>query len=277
MAQMALRAEENVGVQSRAPGNTPSAPCHRTAAVAVDLSAGGPQTVAENPEVSAESAPAHGHALTGGQVSSLVHHARGGDDRAFEALVRHYQSHIYSYLARMVPDPSEAEDLAQETFVHAYQALPRFQGEASFRTWLYRIASNLAVDASRRRDRRQWQTVSLHEPLDDGESPLARELGDGGFRAPGEAAASAALRDHVWSAISELSPKLRSLVILHDLQGLSYGETAQLLGCPLGTVKSRLFNARCQLRDKLRRRLPEDFLADLAAPRAPAMLGATVV
>ena len=215
------------------------------------------------------------HSLTGDQVRSLVPRARQGDDAAFEALVKHHQSRIYNHVARMVQDPSEAEDLAQETFVRVYQALPHFRGEASFQTWLYRIASNLAIDASRRRKRRQWQTVSLDEPLDEEDSPLLRDVADGGCRTPGESVESSALHDQVWSAIAELSEKLRPVVVLYDLQGLSYEEIAGVLGCPLGTVKSRLFNARCQLRDKLRQRLPQDFLADLTAPVQSSTFGAT--
>ena len=213
--------------------------------------------------------------LTEEQVRDLVYRARHGESAAFEALVKHYQSRIYNHIARMVQDPSEAEDLAQETFVRAYQALSHFRGEASFQTWLYRIASNLAIDASRRRKRRQWQTLSLDEPLDDEESPLARDLADASARTPGETAESSSLRDQVWSAIAELSEKLRPVVVLYDLQGLSYEEIAGILGCPLGTVKSRLFNARCQLRDKLRQRLPQDFLADLTAPVQSSTFGAT--
>ena len=215
--------------------------------------------------------------LTEDLIRALVARARGGEDAAFEALVVHYQNRIYNHVARMVQDSAEAEDLAQETFVRAYQALPHFRGEASFQTWLYRIASNLATDASRRRKRRQWQTVSLDEPLDEEDSPIARDLADGAARTPGEVAESGSLRDQVWSAISELSDKLRPVVVLYDLQGLSYEEIAKLLGCPLGTVKSRLFNARCQLRDKLRRRLPEDFLADLTAPVQSSAFGATAL
>jgi RNA polymerase sigma-70 factor (ECF subfamily) len=204
---------------------------------------------------------------------NLVSQARGGDDGAFEALVKHYQSRIYNHVARMAQDAFEAEDLTQETFLRAYQALPRFRGESSFPTWLYRIASNLAIDASRRRRLRQVQTISYDEPLDDQEYALARDLVDDFSRTPGEEMASSALRLQVWSAIAELPEKLRPVVILYDLQGLSYNEIARLLGCRLGTVKSRLFNARCQLRDKLRERLPDDFLADLTAPRSSSAFG----
>ncbi len=220
---------------------------------------------------------AHSTTLTEEQIRSLVNRARHGDDAAFELLVKHYQNRIYNHVARMVQDPAEAEDLAQEAFVRAYQALPHFRGEASFQTWVYRIASNLAIDASRRRKRRQWQTVSLDEPLDDEESSLARDLADGTTRTPDEVVESSSLRDQVWSAIAELSEKLRPVVVLYDLQGLSYEEIARILGCPLGTVKSRLFNARCQLRDKLRRRLPEDILVGLMGPVQSRACGTTAL
>jgi RNA polymerase sigma-70 factor (ECF subfamily) len=248
-----------------------------TAAVAPSLAPGWLESPAGNGEMWPESGRGRGRGLTEEQVRSLVSRARAGDDGAFEALVRDYQSRIYNHVSRMVQDPYEAEDVAQETFVRAYQALPRFRGEASFQTWLYRIATNLAIDASRRRQRLQWQSVSLDEPLDDEESPRARDCTDSDSRTPGEVLASSALRAHVWSAIAELSDKLRPVVILYDLQGLSYNEIALLIGSPLGTVKSRLFNARCQLRDKLRERLPEDFLADLMVPMQSSVFGATAV
>ncbi len=198
------------------------------------------------------------------EARQLVQQARRGDDSAFEALVSHYHPRIYDYVARMVRDPVEAEDVAQEAFVRAYLALPTFRGESSFQTWLYRIASNLAIDASRHRKRHQCQTVSFDEPLetDDMDSEMTRDLPDETSRSLADTVEAQEVREQVWEAISELSDKLRSVVILHDLQGLAYDEIATALDCPLGTVKSRLFNARCQLRDKLRRRLPAEFFAD---------------
>ncbi len=216
-------------------------------------------------------------ALTEERLADLVARARQGDQGAFETLVSHYRGRLHNHVARMVQDPVEAEDLTQEAFLRAYQALPHFRGDASFQTWLYRIASNLAIDASRRRKRRQWQTASLDEPLEEDDSPLARDLADAAARTPSELAESSALRDQVWSALGELSPKLRPVVILYDLQGLSYEQIAKLLGCPLGTVKSRLFNARCQLRDKLLPRLPDGVVADLTAPVQSSAYGATVL
>jgi RNA polymerase sigma-70 factor (ECF subfamily) len=119
--------------------------------------------------------------------------------------------------------------------------------------------------------------ISVAEPINHEPSPLTWDLADADARTPGEEVAGGEVRDHVWSALAELPDKLRPMVILYDLHGLSYREIAELLGCPLGTVKSRLFNARCQLRDKLRERLPEDFLADLTVPMQSSVLGATAV
>lgn len=203
-------------------------------------------------------------------VPLLVTQARTGDEAAFECLIKHYQSRIYGYLVRMLRDPSEAEDLAQETFVRAYLALPSFRGESSFQTWLYRIAANLAIDSSRVRVRRAANTLSLDEPREDEDSLLPRDPADPSSRPLEEEVAAGAVREEVWTAIAELSPKLRPVVILYDLQGLNYEEIAQVLGCPLGTVKSRLFNARCQLRDKLRVRLPREFFQEQGLERASA-------
>ena len=192
-----------------------------------------------------------------GQVEALVSRARAGDDAAFEVLVGKYKDRIYNYVARMVHDPTDAQDVAQETFVRTYQALPAFRGASSFQTWLYRIASNLAIDTARSHRRRRWSTVSINEPLDGEEhSELGRDLEDEVSLGPEEELEAKEIRQQVREAIAELSDKLRPVIILYDLQGMSYQEIAQILGCPLGTVKSRLFNARNQLREKLKDRLP---------------------
>lgn len=189
-------------------------------------------------------------------VEELVARAQTGDEWAFEQLVNEFSGRIYNYVSRMVQDPTEAQDVAQETFVRAYQALKSFRGASSFQTWLYRIASNLAIDAARRRKRRQAEVVSIEEPIESAEdTEVARDFPDELGRTPDEELESAETRREVWEAIAELSDKLRPVIILYDLQGLSYQEIARVLGCPMGTVKSRLFNARSQLREKLRERL----------------------
>jgi len=184
-------------------------------------------------------------------VPGLVERARTGDRRAFDDLARLHKDRIFNYLLRMVGDRSEAEDLAQEAFLRAFRALHRFRGGAAFPTWLYRIASNLAVDALRRRRREAARSVSLEEPIGTDEGDVSRELPDP-LPDPPQRAEQAELQAEVQRAIAALSPKLREAVVMFDIQGLTYEEIAEVTGVPLGTVKSRLFNARSQLRDRLR-------------------------
>jgi len=194
--------------------------------------------------------------VRGQQVEALVERSRRGDTQAFDQLVGFYKDRVCNYVARMVHDPVEAEDIAQEAFVKAYRNLPSFRGASSFQTWLYRIASNLTIDAVRRRRRRD-NTFSLDAPVDSEEGQMARELEDTSLPGPVGDLETAELQGQVHEAIQQLSPKLRSVVVLYELQGLSYEEIAEILGCPLGTVKSRLFNARMELKGKLERVLPE--------------------
>ncbi len=194
--------------------------------------------------------------LSPNQVQQLVERARAGDALAFDGLVGLYMDKIYSYVARMVGDPSEAEDIAQETFVKAFRNIKSFRGASSFQTWLYRIASNLTIDAVRRRKRRE-NTVSLDAPVEGDAGQITRELEDGSLAGPSGSLETAVLQRYVHRAIQELSPKLRAVVVLYELQGLSYEEIAEILRCPLGTVKSRLFNARMELKEKLRGILAE--------------------
>lgn len=183
-------------------------------------------------------------------MAQLVERAKRGDRAAFEGLVRAYKDRIYSYASRMIHDPVEAEDIAQEAFVRAYQSLPHFRGAASFQTWLYRIASNLVIDSVRRQRRREDGATSLDAPVDTEEGDMRRDLADE-RRGPAELAESSAVQEEVRRAVLKVPAKLRPVLVMYDLQGLSYREIAQILGCPLGTVKSRLFNARMQLKQLL--------------------------
>lgn len=188
-------------------------------------------------------------------VEKLVESAKRGDTSAFDRLVALYQDRLYSYAVRMVHDPVEAEDIAQEAFVKAYRNLASFRGASTFQTWLYRIASNLTIDALRRHSRER--TVSLEAPPAATTDEAAPEPADLATAGPDSRVETAELQRQVHRAIGQLSPKLRSVVVLYDLQGLSYEEIADILGCPLGTVKSRLFNARMELKQKLQGILPD--------------------
>ncbi len=196
-------------------------------------------------------------------ISELVHRAKEGDDEAFGMLVEQYQDKIYGYVSRMLHDPEEAEDVAQEVFIRAYQNLAGFREAASFPTWLYRIATNLAIDAARSRKSRWGETVSLDEPAETDAGEISRQL-PGDRRGTVSQVESSHLQQIVAEAIAQLSAKLRTVIMLYDIEGLSYEEIAQVLGCPVGTVKSRLFNARSQLRDKLEKKIDvEHWLAEM--------------
>jgi len=188
--------------------------------------------------------------LTQPEVARLVEAAQAGDQNAFGILVDAYQDRIYGYLSRMLSDPTEAEDVAQETFVRAYRSLSRFRGASSFHTWLYRIASNLAIDVARKRKRQDGAAYSLDAPIEVGDDEYAREIADES-NAPEDISQQREVQQIVRRAMDELPEKLRDVIILYELQGESYEDIADALDVPLGTVKSRLFNARGQLKDKL--------------------------
>lgn len=192
---------------------------------------------------------AKGKKLTQREIEVLVERARQGDRAAFGQLVDEYKDKIYNYVARMLNDPYEAEDVTQEAFLRAYKSLPRFRGASSFHTWLYRIASNLAIDVVRKR-KRQEPTFSLDEPLESDDGEYERELPDetGG---PEERTSTRETRVAVRRAIMDLPEKLRDVMILYELQGETYEDIAGILDVPLGTVKSRLFNARNRLKESL--------------------------
>lgn len=197
------------------------------------------------------------HRIGAEDIERLVRHAQDGDRDAFTRLVDIFKTKIYNYVLRMLGDPDTAEDVAQEAFIKAYSSLVDFRGASSFQTWLYRIAGNLAIDTMRRRKYRQGH-VSLDQPLDTGDGEVDREIED--ERAgPERQLQSAQLKQKVDEAILKLSPKLRTVILLYELQGLSYEDIARVVGAPLGTVKSRLFNAR----EQLKRLLAEDTYASL--------------
>ncbi len=191
-----------------------------------------------------------GKELSQQDVIELVEAAQGGDQNAFGQLVDAYQDKIYGYLSRMLSDPHEAEDVAQETFVRAYKSLGRFRGASSFHTWLYRIASNLAIDVARRRKRQDNGVYSLDAPVDVGDDEYERDLPDES-QAPEQLTEQREVQQTVRAAVMELPEKLRDVMVLYELQGESYEDISEILNVPLGTVKSRLFNARGQLKKRL--------------------------
>lgn len=173
-------------------------------------------------------------------VEELVRAAAAGDSSAFEQLVRLYENKVYALTLRMCGNPEDAGDAAQEAFLSAWRGLPSFRGESGFATWLYRLASNAAVDQLRRGKRQRDETS-----LDAGEQPLSLpDTGPG----PQDAAEGAELREAVAAGLRELSEDHRQILLLREYQELSYDEIAAVLMIDLGTVKSRISRARRALR-----------------------------
>lgn len=181
----------------------------------------------------------------------LVERALDNDLAAFEQLVARYQNKIMAYAARMLNDHDEAEDVAQEAFIKAYRSLDSFRGASSFSTWLYRIATNLCIDRARKRKRSPQQAYSLDEPYDKEEERGGRDVPDLSAE-PSKNVEREELRRQVRTTVAEMPEKLRAVLVMCDIQGMAYEDIAKTLGCPIGTVKSRLFHARADLARRLR-------------------------
>lgn len=179
------------------------------------------------------------------QEQQLVSAARGGDLDAFEALVRLYEKRVFALTLRMCGNPEDAAEAAQETFLAAWQGLAFFRGDASFSTWLYRLASNACVDLLRREGRHR---AAAGLSLDDEELNL--DVPDPA-RSPQDEAERRELRESIDRGLAALSPEHRQVLVLRELEGLSYGEIAHLLGAEEGTIKSRIARARLALRNYL--------------------------
>ncbi len=171
----------------------------------------------------------------------LIEACRAGKTEAYGSLVRRYQDRLYPTALRLTGCAEDAQDLLQETFFRAYQKLGRFHGESSFYTWVYRIAVNLAL-SGRRRKRPTLRTSEFHtapavDPRqNDPSSPMER----------------AEREQIIQDALASLAADHRAVVVMKEFDGLRYEEIAEILGIPVGTVRSRLHRARCELRDLLR-------------------------
>ena len=183
----------------------------------------------------------------------LVERARQGDTRAFEMLVIKYQRRIERLIGRMVRDVDLVQDIAQESFIRAYRAMPKFRGDSAFYTWLYRIAVNTAKKALvdlKRDPLVSMSTLTGANDDDDETSRVERELTDGAT--PESLLASKEIAQTVNAAIEALSPDLRQAITLREIEGLSYEEIAEMMSCPIGTVRSRIFRAREAIALRLR-------------------------
>jgi RNA polymerase sigma-70 factor (ECF subfamily) len=179
--------------------------------------------------------------------AELVSRAQSGGLEALEELIERYQRPIYSFCYRMTGNHHDAQDLTQETFLRVYASIRMFRGRAPFSSWVYRIASNLCIDRTRRRARRS--TLSLDAPI--GDEDLSWQLPDRAEPGPELWAERSDLQWAIARGLERLTPEHRAVVVLHDLRELTYGEVAAILRCPVGTVKSRLSRARSALRSVL--------------------------
>lgn len=180
----------------------------------------------------------------------LVRRCQEDDFKAFDEIVARYKDGVYNYIWRMISDRDDVEDLAQEVFVRAFSSIKRFRQESNLRTWLFRIASNICIDKYRRSGTEKLLRVPFERETDsDSWEPI--EVADSS-QDPSRILDESELRSEIDSALLTLPEKLRSVIVLYDIEGLSYEEIAETLDCPLGTVKSRLFKARLQLRAVLR-------------------------
>jgi len=179
----------------------------------------------------------------------LVERVQRGDKAAFDLLVIKYQRKIFRLLSRLIRDPGEVEDVAQEAFIKAYRALPNFRGDSAFYTWLYRIAINTAknwlVSQGRRAPTTTETDIEEAETFDDGEH--LRDL-----NTPDAMLLTRQVADAVNRAIERLPEELKTAIVLRELEGLSYEEIAETMNCPIGTVRSRIFRAREAIAEELR-------------------------
>ncbi len=182
----------------------------------------------------------------------LVERVKRGDVRAFEMLVVKYQRRIERLIGRMVRDVDLVQDIAQESFIRAYRAMPQFRGDSAFYTWLYRIAVNTAKKALVDLKRDPLIFDSARSLGEDGEetSRAENELTSG--ETPEALLASKQVATVVNAAIEALSEDLRQAITLREIEGLSYEEIAEAMNCPIGTVRSRIFRAREAIAARLR-------------------------
>lgn len=179
----------------------------------------------------------------------LVERVQRGDKKAFELLVSKYQRKLLRLVMRLVHDHAEAEDVVQEAFIKAYRALANFRGDSAFYTWLYRIGINTAKNHLVTQGRRA--PTSTDADIDAAET-FADADGLRDINTPESLLATKQIASTVNSAMSSLPEELRNAISLREIEGLSYEEIAELMLCPIGTVRSRIFRAREAIAEKLR-------------------------
>jgi RNA polymerase sigma-70 factor (ECF subfamily) len=179
----------------------------------------------------------------------LVDDARRGDAEAFRQLVLLHQRRAYAVALGIVHDPDEARDICQEAFLKAHRNLATFEGDAQFFTWLYRIVTNLCIDHLRKRrgEKVEFDESVATQDADDDTGIAPRRLGFD----PGRALDDKELRRRIQESLQQLSPTHRMVLVLREVEGLSYKEMADMMNCSIGTIMSRLFHARKRMQAML--------------------------
>ncbi len=195
--------------------------------------------------------------MTREEESAVILKVQQGDANAFEALVTAYQKQVYNLALRTVGNPEDAADLSQEAFLRAYRSIGSFRGDSKFSVWLYRLTTNICIDFLRSKGRKP--TVSLTMENDD-EEVQELDVADDRFD-PEENFQRAELQRAVQRGLNALPEEFRTILILRELEGMSYAEIGEILNLEEGTVKSRLFRARSRLCDFLKQdgNLPDSY------------------
>lgn len=181
----------------------------------------------------------------------LVECCQTGDKDAFEILVKRFQKRVFALLYQLAPDWRDLNDLTQEVFIRVYRGVANIRNPRIFKSWLNQIVLNLFYDELRKRPR-QLKTISIDQTIesDNGESEYFREVKDTGLK-PDELFHNKELAQAIKKAMAQLPEQFRTAIVLRELQGLRYEEIAEILGCALGTVKSRISRARIRLQELL--------------------------
>jgi len=202
------------------------------------------------PKKESEETPQPASTTPGGppEEHALVRKARQGDLAAYDDLVRRYQERIYATIYHMTSNHEDANDLAQDTFIKAFQALKSFKGGSSFYTWVYRIAVNKTINFLKQRKNRSHMSLNDLDFNAENDPDLVALVSD---KTPRREAGLNELQEKLNEAMQQLSEPHRLVVTLHDVQGLPHEEIAEIMECNVGTVRSRLFYARQQLQGYL--------------------------
>ena len=176
--------------------------------------------------------------------AEAIERAKQGDEAAFEVLYNLHKRRVYSLCLRMVSNPAQAEDLAQEAFLQLFRKIGTFRGESAFSTWLHRMTVNVVLMNLRRKG---LPLVSLEETLETDEESPRKELGAQDMKLTGSID-----RLQLQRAIDKLPPGYKTIFVLHDVEGFEHNEIAEMVGCSIGNSKSQLHKARLKLRDQLK-------------------------